>query len=127
MALASDPSSLTFPCFALNIRTVIRFGPILQEKVAAVQRILNGDTLTSHGNVAGRQAMVAILEAGLRAADPTNTRDLLQVDGPRLVLDNPGFEPKDAPPQVRRSWIWTRSIVSLSSERVKRIAHGVGL
>ena len=134
MALASDPSSLTFPCFALNIRTVIRFGPILREKVAAVQRILNGDALTSHGNVAGRQAMVAILEAGLRAADPyNNTRDLLQVDGPRLVLDNPGFEPKDAPasgPQTLDLDTFDRIFVVGAGKGIQRMAlafeHALG-
>lgn len=62
------------------------------------QRILNADVLTSHGNIAGRQAMVSILEAGLQAADPyNNTRQLLQVEGRHLVLDNPVFEPRDAP------------------------------
>ena len=62
------------------------------------QRILNGDVLTSHGNVAGRRAMVRILEAGLQAADPyNNARELLQVDGHRLILDRPDFEPRDAP------------------------------
>ncbi len=62
------------------------------------QRILNGDVLASHGNVAGRKAMVSILEAGLQAADPyNNTRRLLQVEGRRLVLATPEFEPRDAP------------------------------
>jgi glycerate-2-kinase len=62
------------------------------------QRILNGDVLASHGNIAGRTALVSILEAGLRAADPyNNTRQLLQVEGRRLVLDRPEFEPRDAP------------------------------
>jgi len=32
-------------------------------------RILNQDVLASHGNVAGRRALVEILEAGLEAAD----------------------------------------------------------
>jgi glycerate 2-kinase len=69
-----------------------------------VQRILNTEQLTSHANIAGRQAMVSILEAGLQAADPyNNTRELLQRDGNRLILNNPGFEPSEAPvsgPQV---------------------------
>ena len=57
-------------------------------------RILNADTLTSHGNFAGRKAVVEILEAGMQAADPYhNTRKLLRVDGDRLVVGYRAFEP----------------------------------
>ncbi len=62
------------------------------------QRIMNADVLTSHGNLAGRRAMVDILEAGLQAADPyNNVHQLMHLDGHRLVLDNPHYEPIDAP------------------------------
>ncbi len=49
--------------------------------------IQNRATVTTHGNVHGRQAVVDILEAGLRAADPyANTKRLLHiVDGTLLV------------------------------------------
>ncbi len=43
-------------------------------------RITNADTLLSHGNVAGRRAVLEILEAGLHASDPYyNTLDLLRL------------------------------------------------
>ncbi len=61
-------------------------------------RILNVDTLTSHGHVAGRRALVDILEAGLQAADPYhNTRRLVQRQGDCLILDEPLFQPRDDP------------------------------
>lgn len=42
--------------------------------------------------------MVAILEAGLQAADPyTHARQLLRVEGNRLVVGHPLFEPAGAP------------------------------
>jgi hypothetical protein len=45
-------------------------------------RIKNAHSLYSHGNVAGRRAMVEILEAGLQAADPYwNTRELFGSTG----------------------------------------------
>lgn len=53
----------------------------------ALQRMLNRDTLTSQGHVAGRVAMVDILEAGLTAANPYhNPRALLHRDGHRLIV-----------------------------------------
>ena len=51
------------------------------------KRILNISDLTSHGNIAGRKAIVEILEAGLEAADPyPNTLKLLKIKGNRLTL-----------------------------------------
>jgi glycerate-2-kinase len=61
-------------------------------------RILNQDALRSHGNVAGRQALVEILEAGLRAADPYhNTRRLVRREGDKLIVGCPDFEPRGDP------------------------------
>ncbi len=61
-------------------------------------RITNAAHLTSHGNTAGRTAMVQILEAGLQAADPYwNMRELIRVEGNRLVVGNPRFEPRGCP------------------------------
>ena len=61
-------------------------------------RILNGERLSSHGNIAGRKAMLEILEAGMRAADPYyNTLKLLRVEGQRLIVGNPDFEPTGSP------------------------------
>jgi len=57
-------------------------------------RILNSDTLTSHGVECGRKAVVEILEAGLRAADPyENTRRLLRLERGKLVVGRKEFEP----------------------------------
>jgi glycerate 2-kinase len=61
-------------------------------------RILNAATLTSHGNVAGRRAMVEILEAGLQASDPYyTTRTMLRIEGDRLIVGRADFEPAGDP------------------------------
>jgi glycerate-2-kinase len=61
-------------------------------------RILNQDALRSHGNVAGRTALVEILEAGLCAADPyNNIHRLLRREGNRLIVGCRDFEPKGDP------------------------------
>jgi glycerate 2-kinase len=63
-----------------------------------MDRILNAASLTEHGNIPGRQALVRILEAGLQAADPyNNTMALLRRDGQRLIVGNPEFEPEGSP------------------------------
>ena len=69
------------------------------------QRILNAETLTRHGNVAGRQAMVQILEAGLQAADPYNNMiRLLRLDGDSLVIGHADFildgDPRQEPEEI---------------------------
>jgi glycerate-2-kinase len=61
-------------------------------------RILNAETLTSHGNVRGRKALVEILEAGLQAADPYyTTRSMLHLDGDVLTVGRRDFEPVGDP------------------------------
>lgn len=61
-------------------------------------RILNQDALRSHGNVAGRQALVEILEAGLQAADPyNNIYRLIRRAGNILTVGCRDFEPADDP------------------------------
>jgi glycerate 2-kinase len=61
-------------------------------------RVLNPEPLTSHGNIAGRRAMLQILEAGMRAADPYyNTLDLLRVANGKLFVGQPQYEPRGAP------------------------------
>ena len=61
-------------------------------------RILNAESLSSHGNVRGRQAMIEILEAGLQAADPYyNTLKLLRVENGKLIVGHPDFEPAGTP------------------------------
>ena len=61
-------------------------------------RILNADALTSHGNIPARKAILEILEAGLQAADPyQNVRRLICLEGDRLIVGNPDFEPAGSP------------------------------
>ncbi len=60
--------------------------------------VRNLDTLIAHGNRQGRRDVMAILEAGLRAADPyDNVRQLVRIEGERLVVGHPAFDPLDAP------------------------------
>ena len=62
------------------------------------RRILNADSLAAQGNQRGRQDMLAILEAGLQAADPyNNTRRLVRREGDRLVVEGSDFEPRGDP------------------------------
>ncbi len=57
-----------------------------------MNRILNVESLPSHGNVAGRQALIEILEAGLLASDPYyNTRKLIRVEGKKLIVGGARF------------------------------------
>ena len=61
-------------------------------------RIQNMDALLSTGNIRGRKAMVQILEAGLQAANPYhNARRLIRVEGGKLIVGNPDFEPTGSP------------------------------
>jgi len=61
-------------------------------------RIQNAESLTDHGHTAGRKALVAILDAGLDACDPgRNVRRLVRLDGDRLTIGSPDFEPEGDP------------------------------
>ncbi len=61
-------------------------------------RIRNAQDISSHGNTDGRAAMVAILEAGLQAADPYhNTRELIRRENGRLIVGGSRFEPDGSP------------------------------
>lgn len=61
-------------------------------------RILNADTLTDHGHVMGRRAMLDILEAGLRAADPYYaTLTALKLERDTLTVGHPLYEPQGTP------------------------------
>lgn len=61
-------------------------------------RILNMEVLTSHGNIAGRTAMLQILEAGLQASDPYhNTRELIRIEKNNLIIGGKKFEPQGSP------------------------------
>ena len=61
-------------------------------------RIKNIPDLTSHGNTAGREALLQIVEAGLQAADPYwNTRALVRMEDGLLVVGGKQFEPEGSP------------------------------
>ena len=60
--------------------------------------ITNWGALVSHGNAKGRQDVLAIIEAGLRAADPyDHVAQLIRVEKNQLIVGNPDFEPRGAP------------------------------
>lgn len=61
-------------------------------------RIKNPYTLTNHGNVEGRKIITEIMETGLQAADPYyNAKKLLRLEGGRLHIGYPDFEPNGSP------------------------------
>ncbi len=63
-----------------------------------MSRIINAETLTDHGHVAGRRAMLDILETGLRAADPYYaTLAALHLDGDILTVGHSLYEPPGTP------------------------------
>ena len=60
--------------------------------------ITNVGTHVSHGNSAGRRAVLDIIEAGLQAADPYDkVRRLVRVERGRLVVGCPDFVPLGSP------------------------------
>jgi len=68
-------------------------------------RILNTSRLCGHGNVRGRTLALDILEAGLAACDPyLNTRRMLRLDGSRLIVGHPDFEPSGDPQRGEASY-----------------------
>ena len=55
--------------------------------------IKNANTLSSHGNIEGRQIVLNILEAGIKAADPyLNTYRLIRVMGDKLIIGCDKFD-----------------------------------
>lgn len=66
-------------------------------------RIENRETLASHGNRQGREAMLDILEAGLEAADPYhNTRKLIRLEDGKLVIGGKDFGERDSETAVSK-------------------------
>jgi glycerate 2-kinase len=95
----------------------------------SAQRITNVDQLVSHGNAKGRQDMVEILEAGLRASDPYNmTLALMHLNGDILTFGHPDFytrgDPNQEPEVVDLSKI-DRLIVVGAGKGVQRLAKAV--
>lgn len=63
-----------------------------------MSRILNAETLTNHGHVAGRRALLDILETGLRAADPYYAMQAaLRLEGDILTVGNELYSPPGTP------------------------------
>ncbi len=92
-------------------------------------RILNGETLASHGNARGRADMVAILEAGLQAADPYhNTRELIRVEGNWLLVGGKRFEPEGSSISGEASYDLTgldRIIILGAGKGLQRVAGAI--
>lgn len=62
------------------------------------KRIINYDSISSHGNIKGREMMLKILEAGLEAADPYyNTLKVARREGSKLIFEGKEFEPNADP------------------------------
>lgn len=58
-----------------------------------MERIVNLEQLTNHGNIKGRKLMAEIMEAGLQAADPyNNVFKLVRIEDNVLIFDNPLME-----------------------------------
>lgn len=56
--------------------------------------IRNTAALLSHGNIAGRKAVLDILETGLAAGDPyQNVKDLIRIEGHKLIIGNDKIKP----------------------------------
>ena len=52
----------------------------------------NYDGLLQHGDVAGRQIVLDVLEAGLAAPDPyENVKKIVRIEGERLIVGHPAF------------------------------------
>lgn len=63
-----------------------------------MDRIINYDALTNHGNIKGRKLIADIMECGLKAADPYhNTMKLVRREGDNLIFEGKVFEPKEDP------------------------------
>jgi len=61
-------------------------------------RILNAQTLTGHGNKAGRRDIVEIMEAALFAVNPyNNAKKLVRLENRKLIFDCREFEPDNDP------------------------------
>ncbi len=68
------------------------------EPTLAKERILNADTLTSHGHVEGRRMVLEILEAGIQAADPYYAMlRVMRLEGDKLIFGGDYFEPAGSP------------------------------
>jgi glycerate-2-kinase len=92
-------------------------------------RILNAARLCGHGNVRGRTLVLDILEAGLAACDPyLNTRRMLRLDGDRLIVGHPDFEPSGDPQRGEATYDLTavrRTLVVGAAKGVQLAAKAI--
>ena len=61
-------------------------------------RIKNTDSLTLHGNRAGREIVTKLLDAGLDSLDPYfRVKEFIKLKDNKIIINNKGFEMKDDP------------------------------
>lgn len=61
-------------------------------------RIKNTNSLTSHGNRAGREIVTKLLDAGLDSLDPYfRVKEFIKLRDNKIIINNNGFEMKDDP------------------------------
>lgn len=61
-------------------------------------RIQNTNSLTSHGNRAGREIVTKLLDTGLDSLDPYfRVKEFIQLKDNKIIINNNGFEMKDDP------------------------------
>jgi len=60
----------------------------------------NHDALLQHGNIAGRQVVLDVLETALAAPDPyENVKKIVRIEGGKLIIGHPDFsQPPGRPP-----------------------------
>ena len=63
-----------------------------------MKRIINRESLVSHGNLEGRKILADIMEAGMMAADPyNNTMKLVRIEKDLLIFEGEAFEAEGDP------------------------------
>jgi glycerate 2-kinase len=94
-----------------------------------MNRILNAETLTNHGHVAGRRAMLDILESGLRAADPYYAMQAaLHLEGNILTIGGELYSPPGTPlagPEVIDLNSVNRIFVFGAGKGINRVAQAL--
>lgn len=73
-----------------------------------MQRILNRETLTNHGNIHARTLCLDIIEKGLEAADPySHTQQLVRLENNTLIFEGADFEGDGDPKSGAARYILT--------------------
>ena len=88
-----------------------------------MKRILNTEQLTNHGNKTLRNHVVQILETGMQASNPYNNMlKLFSLEGDKLTIGNPAFEPIGAPVTGQETIDLTKDI-----DRIFVVGAGKGI